>query len=75
MFKDRYGGSFPTFGSSFWFYPQIFRFLDERGIGPAEIFSVLKPEVVSKDLLKGALISAFPDKRNEIEQVFGRYGN
>ena len=75
MFKDRYGGSFPTFGSSFWFYPQIFRYLDERGIGPAEIFSVLKPEVVSKDLLKGALISAFPDKRNEIEQGFGRYGN
>lgn len=75
MFKDRYGGSFPSFGSSFWFYPQIFRYLDERGISTSEIFSVLNPEVVSKELLKGALISAFPERRNEIEQVFGRYGN
>ena len=25
MYKDRYGGSFPSFGTSTWFYPQIFR--------------------------------------------------
>ncbi|MGM9785236.1 MAG: hypothetical protein ACI3ZS_00110 [Candidatus Cryptobacteroides sp.] len=75
MYKDHYGGQFPTFGTSFWFYPQIFRYLDERGMSVSDIFSVLKPEVVSKDMLKGALISSFPSKRNEIEQVFSRYGN
>ena len=75
MFKDRYGGPFPTFGNSFWFYPQIFRYLDERGVSVSQLFSVLKPEVVSKDILKGALISAMPSKRNEVEQIFGRYGN
>lgn len=75
MFKDRYGGSFPSFGNSFWFYPQIFRYLDERGLSASEIFNVLKPEVISKEMLKTSLMAAYPAKRNEIEQVFGRYGN
>lgn len=38
MYKERYGGSFPTFGTSYWFYPQIFRFLDERGLSQSKIF-------------------------------------
>ena len=73
VFKDRYGGSFPTFGTSYWFYPQIFRYLDERGLGPDEIFSVLDKDVVSKSALKSALLSAYPAKRTVIEQVFSRY--
>ena len=31
MYKERYGGTVPSFGTSYWFYPQIFRYLDERG--------------------------------------------
>ena len=73
VYKDRYGGSFPTFGTSFWFYPQIFRSLDERGITPSGIFSVLGASVSSKSALKDALLQAFPNKRNSIEQVFNRY--
>lgn len=73
VFKDRYGGAFPTFGTSFWFYPQIFRYLDERGLGPDKIFSVLTGDVVSKAALKSALLAAYPTKRTVIEQVFSRY--
>ncbi len=73
MFKDRYGGSFPTFGTSFWFYPQIFRYLDERGVSPSDIFAVLTDEVTSQADLRNALISAYPKKRSIIEQVFSRY--
>ena len=75
MYKERYGGSLPSFGNSFWFYPQIFRYLDERGMDRSEIFSVLKENIVSKDELKNALMLSFPNKRTIIEQVFGRYGN
>jgi hypothetical protein len=75
MYKERYGGSVPSFGSSYWFYPQIFRYLDERGLDRSDIFSVLKSDVVSKGELKSALIRSFPHKRIVIEQVFGRYGN
>lgn len=75
MFKERYGGSIPTFGSSYWFYPQIFRYLDERGVTRSDIFSVLEGNVASKADLKSALIRNFPQKRTIIEQVFSRYGN
>ena len=73
MYKDRYGGSFPSFGTSYWFYPQIFRYLDERGVSTSEMFSVLRPEVDSKSDLKAALLTAYPNRRTVIEQVFGRY--
>ena len=73
VYKDRYGGSFPTFGTSYWFCPQIFRYLDERGMEPSEIFSVLDDKVTSKNALKNALLLKYPDKRDIIEQVFNRY--
>jgi hypothetical protein len=75
MYKERYGGSVPSYGTSYWFYPQIFRYLDERGLKRSDIFSVLGPEVTSKEELKNALILNFPQKRTVIEQVFGRYAN
>lgn len=74
MYKERYGGSFPTFGTSYWFYPQIFRYLDERGLDQSDLFSVLEDDVVSRSHLKTALIKNFPHKRAVIEQAFGRYG-
>lgn len=75
MYKERYGGSVPTYGSSYWFYPQIFRYLDERGLGKSDIFSVFDENVVAKSDLKAALIRSFPHKSAVIEQAFGRYGN
>ena len=73
MYKERYGGSFPTFGTSYWFYPQIFRFLDERGLSQSKIFSVLKEDVTSRDGLETALTLSFPNEREVIQQVFSRY--
>lgn len=73
MYKDRYGGNFPTFGNSHWFHPQIFRYLDERGISCSDIFSVLDADVNSKETLRTALSDAFPEKTSVIEQVFSRY--
>ncbi len=73
IYKERYGGGFPTFGTSYWFYPQIFRYLDERGIDASDIFSVLNKEVTSKEALKAALTKSFPEDRTSIDQVFSRY--
>lgn len=73
MYKDRYGGAFPTFGTSYWFKPQIFRYLYERGISCSQIFEVLDSSVTSESLLKNALMTAYPVKKNVIEQVFNRY--
>lgn len=73
MYKDRYGGSFPTFGTSHWFYPQIFRYLDERGICTSEIFSVLDGGINSREKLRTALTKSYPEDRLAIEQIFSRY--
>ena len=72
-YKDRYGGAFPIFGNSYWFSPQIFKYLDERGVGASDIFAVLGPSVNSITTLKNALTLAYPTKRTVIEQVFSRY--
>ena len=73
MYKNRYGGLMPSFGTSFWFYPQIFRYLDERGIKPSQILSVLDTKTTNRQTLKQNLIEAFPSRRTIIEQVFSRY--
>lgn len=74
MYKGRYGGTIPTFGTSYWFYPQIFRYLYERGISVQELASVLDADVKSRQELKSALLASFPSDRIIIEQVFSRYG-
>jgi hypothetical protein len=73
MFKDRYGGTFPTFGTSYWFHPQIFRYLEERGITTSRMFSALGSEVIDRTSLKEALLTANPSKKLVIEQVFNMY--
>ena len=73
FFQDRYGGDLPAFGTSFWFYPQIFRYLYERGMTCADLFKALKTEVTSRDDLQDALISLFPEQERTISQVFTRY--
>ncbi len=73
IYKERYGGGFPTFGTSYWFYPQIFRELDNRGLEADDIFSVLGADVTSKDELEKKLIKSFPSKSMVIEQVFAKY--
>lgn len=73
LFKDRYGGDLPTFGTSFWFYPQIFRYLYERGLTCSEIFRALKSDVTSRDDLLDALVMLYPERESTLTQVFNRY--
>ena len=73
MYKDRYGGDYPTFGNSFWFKPQVFRYLDDRGMECSDFFSVLDEDVDSREDLENALIKAFPSKKSMIIQAFDRY--
>ena len=73
MYKERYGGNVLPLGSSYWFAPQIFRALDERGISRSEIMGALQPDVTDTGLLKERLISMYPEKAAVINQVFNRY--
>ena len=73
LFKDRYGGGLPTFGTSFWFYPQIFRYLYERGLTCSDLFKALKSTVTSRDDLLDALVALYPEREATLSQVFARY--
>ena len=73
MYHDRYGGNFPTFGTSYWFHPQIFRYVEEKGMELWEIFSVLNANVKSVTDLENALITARPDQAAAIKLIFDRY--
>lgn len=72
--KDRYGGTIRSFGNSFWFKPDIFTYLYERGISRADIFRALKADVNTAQRLKEQLVAQLPDHANVITQTFQHYG-
>ncbi len=73
MHKERYGGSVPAYGTSYWFFPQIFRYMENRGVPRSGIFEALKAHVISKAALQEELEKMYPSKQIMIEQVFNRY--
>lgn len=73
LYAERYPENPVAFGTSHWFFPQIFSYLDNRGLGRFSIFPVLSSDVTSRDLLKDKLISYYPEFKNTINQAFNRY--
>ncbi len=73
LYKDRYGGDLPAVGVSWWFYPQIFRYLYERGMTCSDLLRALRPGVTSRDDLMDTLVQLYPDRESTIAQVFNRY--
>lgn len=73
MHKDRYGGSNPSFGSQYWFHPQILSSVEDRGIKTSEIFDAIASGVTSSTELRDLLVETFPSKKNSINQIFNRY--
>lgn len=75
LYHDRYGGEMPSYGMNYWFHPQIFRYLNERGLSTGQLFKALTSEVTDIDSLKGKLVSLYPSQVSIINQVFERYAN
>lgn len=73
LYHDRYGGEMQLSGLSYWFRPQIFKYLYERGFTVSQIFSALAGSVGDVDDLKTRLESNFPENAEMIEQIFSRY--
>ena len=70
--RDRYS-SLASFGSNYWFSPQILLYLDERGMDRFKIYKALTDKVTSKELLQEKLIELYPQSRSLINQAFDRY--
>ena len=74
LMKDRYGGTLNSFGNRFWFKPDIFTYLYERGMSRGEIFKSLNKDVCGIGDLEDELISRYPSREELIRQVFISYG-
>ena len=73
MYNERYPGFRSYFGTSYWFYPQIFTWLDERGMNCYKLFGALMPAVTDRASLQGQLISLYPEAASVIRLAFNRY--
>lgn len=73
MYRERYGRDCAVIGGSFWFHPQVFLYLDERGVSRGKIFKALGPDVIDRNLLEKELIALYPENRSVITQAFDRY--
>lgn len=71
--KDRYGGSLSDVGETFWFKPQILKYIGDRGVGRDKIFAAVAEGPASLQSLQTALLKSCPEKRTVIEQAFARY--
>lgn len=73
LYRDRYGNETPSFGTNYWFHPQIFLYLAERGVTRGKIYKSLTPEAVSGAVLRENMVNLYPENRSVIEQAFDRY--
>lgn len=73
MYRDRYGFKETVFGTSYWFYPQILLYLEDRGLTRFKIFNALGPDVNDRDVLQKKLINLYPQLKSAINQAFTRY--
>ena len=74
LYKDRYGGAMTSFGYSFWFCPDIFTYLYERGLSRGQLFRALNSEVCCVEDLKEQLLDLYPHMEDAIDQTFDYYG-
>lgn len=74
LYKDHYGGTITAFGNKYWFQPDIFTYLYERGMSRSQIFRCLTSEVTAVDDLKEELIGQYSSQEKVIEQAFRYFG-
>ncbi len=74
LYRLRYPDSAATFGTSWWFYPQIFIYLDNKGLNRFNLFRALMPAVTDRDKLQEKLLSLYGDEfKTQINTAFNRY--
>lgn len=73
LYRERYGHPGYTFGTSFWFRPEVFVYMDERGINRFRIFRTLGPETADMGTVRSNLLSLYPECRSIINEAFFKY--
>ena len=73
LFRERYPDSETAFGTSFWFHPQVFNYMDGHGLTCYLTFNALTADVCDKNALRDKLLRLYPDARSIIYSAFDSY--
>ena len=73
LHNERYPDNERLYGTGHWFYPQIFLYLDERGMTRHKIFAALTSDIADRDKLRKKLVSLYPQSKSSINLAFSRY--
>lgn len=72
MVREKYDIEYSA-GTTYWFHPQIFLEMEERGMTRYQIFNALTSDINSRDALQKKLISLYPAEKSMINQAFANY--
>ena len=73
LYRQRYSDYDTTFGSKYWFHPEIFLYLDDRGMNRFQIFPALTKDVAGRENLRSRLIVLYPECKSIINEAFNKY--
>lgn len=73
LYRERYPESNKAFGTKYWFYPQVFNYMDGRGLTCYKSFNALTSDVKDRDDLRIRLIQLYPDAKSIINMAFSSY--
>lgn len=73
LYSERYTSNPRNFGLDYWFHPQIFLQLDEKGLDKYRIYGVLGTDIIDREILKKKMLSMYPQYKTAINQAFSRY--
>lgn len=72
-YRERYGDTAASFGTSYWFRPQILVNLDSKGLTRGKTYGALTSDITDIDMFQKKLTSLYPELKNTINQAFERY--
>ncbi len=73
LYRERYPDWANTYGTKYWFHPEILISLDNRGMNRFKIFTALTSDVHSRETLRSRLITLYPECKSIISDAFNRY--
>ena len=73
LYRERYPDWSYTWGTKWWFRPEILLYLDDRGLTRDKIFAALAPDVHSREILQQRLWSLNPEFKSKIFEAFNLY--
>lgn len=73
LLRRRYGDAANFDGTTYWFYPQILMYLEERGLGLEQLSAVFTSDVTDMETLRAKLQSYYPQFKTVISEAYARY--